>query len=208
MAKPLVLIISAPSGSGKSTLVKRLIDENPNIDFSTSVTTRPPRAGEVDGESYDFVDRETFLRMRDNDELLEWAEVFGHYYGTCRKILDESCSRGHDLILDIDVQGARQLVEKLSEAITVFILPPSKQVLELRLRKRSSDPEEVIERRLRDAGKEVAGAGDYNYVLVNDKLEETFEELSSILVAERRRNERMTHKIQSIVESFREGVSE
>ncbi len=208
MAKPLVLIISAPSGSGKSTLVKRLIDENPNIDFSTSVTTRPPRAGEVDGESYDFVDRETFLRMRDNDELLEWAEVFGHYYGTCRKILDESCSRGHDLILDIDVQGARQLAEKLPEAITVFILPPSKQVLELRLRKRSSDPEEVIERRLRDAGKEVAGAGDYNYVLVNDKLEETFEELSSILVAELRRNERMTHKIQSIVESFREGVSE
>lgn len=208
MAKPLVLIISAPSGSGKSTLVKRLIDENPNIDFSTSVTTRPPRAGEVDGESYDFVDRETFLRMRDNDELLEWAEVFGHYYGTCRKILDESCSRGHDLILDIDVQGARQLAEKLPEAITVFILPPSKKVLELRLRKRSSDPEEVIERRLRDAGKEVAGAGDYNYVLVNDKLEETFEELSSILVAERRRNERMTHKIQSIVESFREGVSE
>ena len=208
MAKPLVLIISAPSGSGKSTLVKRLIDENPNIDFSTSVTTRPPRAGEVDGESYDFVDRETFLRMRDNDELLEWAEVFGHYYGTCRKILDESCSRGHDLILDIDVQGARQLAEKLPEAITVFILPPSKKVLELRLRKRSSDPEEVIERRLRDAGKEVAGAGDYNYVLVNDELEETFEELSSILVAERRRNERMTHKIQSIVESFREGVSE
>jgi guanylate kinase len=208
MAKPLVLIISAPSGSGKSTLVKRLIDENPNIDFSTSVTTRLPRAGEVDGESYDFVDRETFLRMRDNDELLEWAEVFGHYYGTCRKILDESSSRGHDLILDIDVQGARQLVEKLPEAITVFILPPSKKVLELRLRKRSSDPEEVIERRLRDAGKEVAGAGDYNYVLVNDKLEETFEELSSILVAERRRNERMTHKIQSIVESFREGVSE
>jgi guanylate kinase len=208
MAKPLVLIISAPSGSGKSTLVKRLIDENPNIDFSTSVTTRLPRAGEVDGESYDFVDRETFLRMRDNDELLEWAEVFGHYYGTCRKILDESISRGHDLILDIDVQGARQLAEKLPEAITVFILPPSKKVLELRLRKRSSDPEEVIERRLRDAGKEVAGAGDYNYVLVNDKLEETFEELSSILVAERRRNERMTHKIQSIVESFREGVSE
>lgn len=208
MAKPLVLIISAPSGSGKSTLVKRLIDENTNIDFSTSVTTRPPRAGEVDGESYDFVDRETFLRMRDNDELLEWAEVFGHYYGTCRKILDESCSRGHDLILDIDVQGARQLTEKLPEAITVFILPPSKKVLELRLRKRSSDPEEVIERRLRDAGKEVTGAGDYNYVLVNDKLEETFEELSSILVAERRRNERMTHKIQSIVESFREGVSE
>ena len=208
MVMPLVLIISAPSGSGKSTLVKRLIDENPNIDFSTSVTTRPPRAGEVDGESYDFVDRETFLRMRDNDELLEWAEVFGHYYGTCRKILDESCSRGHDLILDIDVQGARQLAEKLPEAITVFILPPSKKVLELRLRKRSSDPEEVIERRLRDAGKEVAGAGDYNYVLVNDKLEETFEELSSILVAERRRNERMTHKIQSIVESFREGVSE
>ena len=152
MAKPLVLIISAPSGSGKSTLVKRLIDENPNIDFSTSVTTRPPRAGEVAGESYDFVDRETFLRMRDNDELLEWAEVFGHYYGTCRKILDESISRGHDLILDIDVQGARQLAEKLPEAITVFILPPSKKVLELRLRKRSSDPEEVIERRLRDAG--------------------------------------------------------
>ncbi len=208
MAKPLVLIISAPSGSGKSTLVKRLIDENPNIDFSTSVTTRPPRAGEVDGKSYDFVDRETFLRMRDNDELLEWAEVFGHYYGTYRKILGESYSRGHDLILDIDVQGARQLAEKLSEAITVFILPPSKEVLELRLRNRSSDPEEVIERRLRDAGKEVAGAGDYNYVLVNDKLEETFEELSSILVAERRRSGRMTHKIQSIVESFREGVSE
>ena len=123
----LVLIISAPSGSGKSTLVKRLMDSDRNLTFSTSVTTRPPRAGEVDGESYHFIGVEDFLRRRDNDELLEWAEVFGNYYGTTRSVLERAHRRGLDLVLDIDVQGAAQLKEKLPGAVTVFYcLPPAR----------------------------------------------------------------------------------
>ena len=140
MPVSIVFIISAPSGSGKSTLVQRLMDREGNLEFSTSVTTRSPRPGDVDGKSYDFVSQEEFLRMRDGGELLEWAEVFGEFYGTPRKGLDLSRQRGNDLILDIDVQGAAQLKKKLPEAVTVFILPPSRGELEARLRKRVFGP--------------------------------------------------------------------
>ena len=203
MAAPLVLIISAPSGSGKSTLVRRLIESDPGLDFSISATTRPPRGSEENGTSYDFVSREEFERMRDNNELLEWAEVFGHYYGTSRQVLEQARERGHDLILDIDVQGAGQLMKKLPEAVSVFILPPSKQELAVRLRNRSSDSEEVIERRLGDAAREVENFGSYDYVLVNDQLDETFEQLRGILLAERCRRQRVKDRIEPIIESFK-----
>jgi guanylate kinase len=202
---PLVVIISAPSGSGKSTLVKRLMESDPLLDFSTSVTTRPPRAGEIDGESYRFLTEEEFLNLRDRGELLEWAEVFGNYYGTARSVLEMARQRGHDLILDIDVQGAGQLREKLPGAVTVFILPPSRKELEARLRNRSSDPDEVIERRLKDASREVRNYKQYDYILVNDKLETSFEKLRGILLAERCRKHRVEELITEILNSFETG---
>ncbi|HUG80551.1 MAG TPA: guanylate kinase [Bryobacterales bacterium] len=201
-----VLIISAPSGSGKSTLARHLVESDPQLDFSTSVTTRPPRPGDEEGKSYSFVSKDEFFAMRDRGDLLEWAEVFGNYYGTSRAVLDLARQRGHDLLLDIDVQGASQLMERLPEAVTVFILPPSRTELESRLRNRSSDSNEVIERRLNDAAREVANLDQYDYVLVNDDLDETLEELKSILAAERRRKGRMTGRIQSIIESFQIGT--
>ncbi|MDA1313762.1 MAG: guanylate kinase [Acidobacteria bacterium] len=201
-----VLIISAPSGSGKSTLARHLVESDPRLDFSTSVTTRPPRPGDEEGKSYSFVTEEEFFVMRDRGELLEWAEVFGNYYGTSSVVLDLARQRGHDLLLDIDVQGASQLMERLPEAVTVFILPPSRTELESRLRNRSSDSNEVIERRLNDAAREVANLDHYDYVLVNDDLDETLDELKSILAAERHRKGQMTGRIQSIVESFQIGT--
>lgn len=205
---PLVFIISAPSGSGKSTLVKRLLESDPLLDFSTSVTTRRPRAGEVDGESYFFINIEEFGRLRDSGELLEWAEVFGNYYGTSRAVLERARQRGHDLILDIDVQGAAQLKEKLPGAVSVFILPPSRKELEARLRNRSSDPDEVIQRRLRDASREVRNYKEYDYVLVNDRLDASFETLRGILLAERCRKHRVEELIKSILSSFETGEHE
>ena len=181
----IVFIISAPSGSGKSTLVKRLMESDPSLMFSTSVTTRKPRPDDIAGKSYDFVTREQFLRLKDEGELLESAEVFGNFYGTSRAVLERARQAGRDLILDIDVQGAAQLKEKLPEAVTIFILPPSRIELEARLRNRSSDPDEVIERRLSEARKEVENFGSYDYVLVNDQLDASFEKLRSVLVAER-----------------------
>jgi guanylate kinase len=204
---PLVFVISAPSGSGKSTLVRRLMENDDNLQFSTSVTTRAPRAGEVPGESYDFVGRGDFLAMRGRDELLEWAEVFGNFYGTSRRVLERAAERGRDLILDIDVQGAAQLKEKLPEAVTIFILPPSRQELEHRLRHRSSDSADVIERRLDGAGREVSNYEFYDYVLVNDDLDESFEKLRGIILAERCRTGRMAGRIEPILESFRAGTT-
>ena len=199
---PLVFIISAPSGSGKSTLVQRLMEADENLAFSTSVTTRPPRPGEIDGSSYHFVTREQFLAMRENGELLEWAEVFDHFYGTSKTVLEQASAAHRDLLLDIDVQGAAQLKEKLPEAVTIFILPPSRQVLEERLRHRSSDPDEVIKRRLADAKREVANFASYDYVLVNDQIDASLDRLRGVLLAERSRQKRMAPLIRPILESF------
>jgi len=146
-----VFIISAPSGSGKTTLVSRLLASLPSLMFSVSYTTRKPRGDEVDGRSYRFVSRPDFEAMIARGEFLEWAEVFGNYYGTHRGILEEAQAQGKDLVLDIDVQGARQLRSGIPEAVSVFILAPSRQILEHRLRARGEDREDVIERRLRDA---------------------------------------------------------
>lgn len=201
-----MLIISAPSGSGKSTLARRLIETDSQLDFSTSVTTRPQRRGDEEGKSYRFVTEEEFLAMRDRNELLEWAKVFGNYYGTSNAVLESARRRGHDLLLDIDVQGAASLMERLPEAVTVFILPPSPSELEHRLRNRSSDSNEVIEHRLREAAQEVANYEEYNYVLINDQIDETVEQLRSILVAERCRQRQMAGRIEPIVESFQTGT--
>ncbi len=184
--KPLVFIISAPSGSGKSMLVKELLKLVPNLDFSISYTTRAPRGSEQNGKQYYFVSRSEFDKMVRENEFLEHAEVFGNCYGTARRFLREAEKNGHDLLLDIDVQGAEQILRKLPGAVSIFILPPDRKTLEERLRKRSEDREEVIQRRLITASHEIQNYRRYNYILVNDRLPESIEMLRAIVCFERK----------------------
>jgi guanylate kinase len=197
-----VFIISAPSGSGKTTLVSRLLASLPSLMFSVSYTTRKPRGDEVDGRSYRFVSRPDFEAMIARGEFLEWAEVFGNYYGTHRGILEEAQAQGKDLVLDIDVQGARQLRSRIPEAVSVFILAPSRQILEHRLRARGEDREDVIERRLRDAAEEIRNYSRYDYVLINRDLDDSATTLNAIVRAERVRRIRIEEQIRPILDTF------
>ena len=205
VARSGVFIISAPSGSGKSTLVNRLLRDVPGLVFSISYTTRAPRGSERDRIDYNFISREDFERRIARGEFLEHAQVFGNYYGTSRLALEEAERDGKDLVLDIDVQGARQLKIALPEAISIFVLPPSRKVLEQRLRARSQDSDAVIERRLRAAADEVRNYTQYDYVLVNRDLDECARDLEAILRTERLRRARMEERIYPILESFAEG---
>lgn len=197
-----VFIISAPSGSGKSTLVSCLLARDPQLRFSVSYTTRTPRGNEKPGESYIYISRQEFEERVQRSEFLEHAQVFGNYYGTNRKVLEQARSEGKDLILDIDVQGARQLKERIPEAVSIFVLAPSRDVLEQRLRMRSEDSEEVIQRRLRDAAEEIRNYAEYDYVIVNHQLEESVDTLAAIIKAERVRRSRMEDQIRPILRSF------
>src|SRR5690242_16021553 len=163
----IVYIISAPSGSGKSTLVNELRKIVPDLYFSISYTTRNPRGSETNGREYFFVSVETFEEMIRQDEFLEHACVFGNYYGTARRFLREAEHKGHDLLLDIDVQGAAQIKQKLPHAVSIFILPPDRYTLEWRLRHRSLDSQEVIHRRLVTAAREIENYPNYDYILIN-----------------------------------------
>jgi len=183
--KPLVYIISAPSGSGKSTLVNELLNEVSNLEFSISYTTRAPRGSETNGRQYYFVSRPEFEKMIRDGEFLEHAEVFGNYYGTARRFLHEAEQNGRDLLLDIDVQGAAQIQQKLSDATSIFILPPDRRTLEERLRKRSEDSEAVMQHRLMKASREIENYDRYNYILVNDQLEDSIKALRAIVRGER-----------------------
>jgi guanylate kinase len=180
-----VYIISAPSGSGKSTLVDSVREIVPELDFSISYTTRPPRGKEQNGREYFFVARAEFEEMNRRDEFLENAEVFGNCYGTARRFLVEAEKNGKDLLLDIDVQGAAEIKRKLPHAVSIFIMPPDRKTLESRLRKRSLDAEGVIQRRLVTASREIENYEKYDYILVNDRLEESIDALRAILLAER-----------------------
>lgn len=198
----MVIIISAPSGSGKSTLVNGLLAQVSDIRFSVSYTTRARRGAEQAGESYHYISREEFERRIGAGEFLEYAEVFGNYYGTHRSYVDAAAHSGCDLLLDIDVQGAAQVMEKLPDAVSVFILAPSREVLEQRLRKRSEDSEDTIQRRLREASQEVRFAEKYSYVLINDDVEESVQNLVAIVRAERVRRERLRTKLDPILETY------
>jgi guanylate kinase len=198
-----VFIISAPSGSGKSTLVARLIRSTPGLKFSVSYTSRRPRGAEVDGQNYHFVSRPDFEAMIERNEFLEWAEVFGNYYGTHRGVLEQAQAEGKDLVLDIDVQGARQLKCQIPEAVTVFILAPSRQILEQRLRARSEDREDVIERRLRAAAEEIRNYQTYDYVVINRDLADSDATLGAIVRAERVRRSRIEDQIRPILDTFK-----
>lgn len=203
-----VFIISAPSGSGKSTLVQRLLKTVPNLSFSISYTTRPPRASEIPGEDYIFISRKDFLERLERGEFLEHAEVFGNYYGTNREAFESATREGKDLVLDIDIQGARQLRTAIPQAITIFVLPPSKQVMEQRLRSRSQDSEEVIQRRLQGAATEVKNYTHYDFVLINRDIDEASARLVNIVEAERLRRAHMEEEVRPILASFIEQDSE
>ncbi|MDP9055262.1 MAG: guanylate kinase [Acidobacteriota bacterium] len=197
-----VFIISAPSGSGKSTLVARLLRETDQLTFSVSYTTRKPRTSELEGQAYRFIDRAEFERRLDNGEFLEHAEVFGNYYGTHSDALAAARKQGKDLVLDIDVQGAAQLKKRIPDAVSIFVLPPSREILEHRLRARSQDDEAVILRRLADAAREIRNYSLYDYVLVNNDLNLAAETLKAIVAAERVRRIRVEEKIQPILDTF------
>lgn len=200
-----VFVISAPSGSGKTTLLGGLLREIRNLHFSVSFTTRKPRGEEKDGTNYHFVSREEFERRIAAGEFLEWAEVFGNYYGTHVSELERARQQGRDLVLDIDVQGARQLKEKIPDAVSIFILAPSRSELEKRLRVRDEDNEATIQRRLREAAEEIRNYDAYDYVLVNEDVEASTANLISIVRAERVRRGRMEERIAPILATF-EGV--
>jgi guanylate kinase len=200
--KPLVYIISAPSGSGKSTLTNEILKLVPNLDFSISYTTRAARGSEQNGKQYHFVPMDEFNRMIAAGEFLEYASVHGNCYGTAREFLRQAGLSGHDLLLDIDVQGAAQIKRNLTDAISIFVLPPDRGTLEWRLRNRSEDSEEVIQRRLLTASREIEEYDKYDYVLVNDQLVKSIERLEAIVLSERLRREQRTlsEAEQAIVE--------
>lgn len=186
-----MLVLSSPSGAGKTTLARRLLAAESGIEMSVSVTTRKARPGEEEGRDYYFVSESEFRRMRDAGELLEWARVFDNFYGTPRSPVERALAAGRDVLFDVDWQGAQQLNEKVAQdLVRVFILPPSGEVLEQRLRSRRDAPE-VVERRMADAAAEISHWGEYDYVVVNADLEASLAGLRSILAAERLRRERL-----------------
>lgn len=199
-----LFVISAPSGTGKTTVVDRLVERADRMVRSRSYTSRAARPGEVDGVDYNFVSREQFGALASADAFLEWAEIFGHCYGTGRTATDEALRTGADVVLTIDVQGARQVKARMPDAVGIFVLPPSFEVLERRLRGRNKDPEAAILRRLTTARHEVDAVREYDYVVVNDDLERCVSEILAIIAAERAKLARRSTDIEPIVATFRQ----
>jgi guanylate kinase len=198
----LLFIVSAPSGAGKTTLVERLVEQTPHLRMSRSYTSRPARQGEIDGVDYNFVTRQQFEAMAARGDFLEWADVFGNLYGTSAADTDRMLAAGHDVVLVIDVQGARKVRGRGVAATTVFVMPPSYAVLEQRLRGRSKDSEQVIQRRLQVARDEVASFQEYDFIVINDELTAAVDRLRGIVIAERARLQRMVGVAEQIVRTF------
>jgi guanylate kinase len=199
----LLFVVSAPSGTGKTTVVERLVQVVPDLAMSRSYTSRPMRAGEHDGVDYNFITRARFESMVAGDAFLEWADVFGNLYGTCAADAEDQLGCGRDLVLVIDVQGARQVRARSADGtIGIFVLPPEFAALERRLRGRSKDPEEAIRRRLATAREEIAAVGEYDYVVVNDELDACVDRMRAIVLAERARLGAMAPVVSRIVSSF------
>lgn len=198
-----LLVLSSPSGAGKTTL-SRLLLEDGHLGLSVSVTTRERRPSEVDGIHYHFITKKEFEHKRDNDELIEWAEVHGHFYGTLRETVETALNEGRDMLFDIDYQGARQLQQKMpDDVVSIFILPPSMKELRSRLNRRAEDPKEVIDLRLHNARKEIEQWQSYDYVLINEDLEQSFALIKAIHLAEAMKRERCLY-----LSSFIEGLLE
>lgn len=198
----ILFVISAPSGTGKSTILRDARRTDPGLTFSISYTTRAPRGPELDGVDYYFTSKEDFEERASRGEFLEYADVFGNYYGTHRSEIERAAAAGCDLVMDIDVQGARQLRERVPDAVLIFVLPPDRTELERRLRARSQDRPEVIERRLQEAKAETSQYGIYDYILINDELDAAVADLRSIIRAERLRRQRMEGPVQRVLGSF------
>ena len=201
----MMVVLSSPSGAGKTTLTRRLLRENPNMSMSVSATTRAPRSGEVDGVDYYFVDKRGFEEMREKSDFLEHAKVFDNYYGTPRAPVENALSQGRDIIFDIDWQGAQQLTQAAADdLVKIFILPPDMAQLEERLRTRASDSSEVIAKRMSKSEAEISHWAEYDYVIVNDDLEEALGELRTILQAERLKRKRQLW-LQPFIKGLVEG---
>ena len=187
----IMLVLSSPSGAGKSTISRNLLESDPSFELSISVTTRARRGSEIDGRHYHFRSRREFESMRDNDELLEWAEVHGNFYATPRAPAETALSEGRDMLFDIDWQGAEQLRDKMrADIVSIFILPPTMRELKGRLRRRAEDTDEVIAARLANSLSEIGHWGDYDYVVINDDLDAAFAQVQAIVTAERLRRDR------------------
>ncbi len=195
-------VISAPSGAGKTSLVKRLTDSDPLIKVSVSTTTRPPRPGEVDGVNYHFTDVDTFKQKVAQGDFLEWAEVFGNYYGTQQSQVERLLEEGFDVILEIDWQGAQQVREKMPGTQSIFIVPPSLEELERRLTGRGTDAPEVVARRLSEAKDEMRHYPEFDYLVINDDFDVAFEELHTIFKANRLRTERQQVRHGAILDAL------
>jgi len=184
---PFLIIISSPSGAGKSTLCKMIVQNDPLIRLSVSATTRKKRPQEIAGQHYHFVNREKFIQMKNNQEFLESAEVFDNFYGTPKKSVDDALNNGHCVLFDIDWQGARQIKEKFSndQIVSIFILPPSIQELERRLRARAQDPEEIVQARMQEARNEISHFEEYDFMVVNDDLNNSYQKIRSIIETKR-----------------------
>ncbi len=199
MKKGSLIVVSGPSGAGKGTVCDAFLSAHGEIAYSISATTRAPREGEQDGVNYYFLSRAEFERMIDNGELLEWAEVYGNYYGTPLKKIEERLARGEDILLEIDTQGALNVQKKFPDGVYVFILPPSFDELEKRLRGRGTDSEAVVARRLAAAAGEISAAKQYAYTIVNDKVENAVRTLSAIVAAEHARTRNNLEKIEEMI---------
>lgn len=187
----LMLVLSSPSGAGKSTISRNLLESDPSFELSISVTTRARRGSEIDGRHYHFIQRREFESMRDNDDLLEWAEVHGNFYATPRPPVEKALAEGRDMLFDIDWQGAQQMREKMrADIVSIFILPPSMHELKDRLRRRAEDTAEVIEARLHNGRAEIQQWLDYDYIVVNEDLDKAFAQVQAIITAERLRRDR------------------
>jgi guanylate kinase len=195
---PFLLVLSSPSGGGKTTISKRLLATRSDVGYSISATTRAPRAGERDGVDYHFLSRDAFERRRDAGDFAEWAEYNGQLYGTLGRELERVASDGKHAVLDIDVEGARQLRRSVPDGVHVFVLPPSAEVLALRLKGRNSEPPEQVRRRLEHAATELAAAGEYDYIVVNDDLDAAVRQVEAIIDAESRRTIRLGGLPQTI----------
>lgn len=191
----LLFIISGPSGTGKTSLGRELVRQIPKLQLSVSYTTRPPRKDEIHGQDYLFVSSETFRAMINKGELAEWAEIYGHFYGTARSVIEQTLAKGHDLLFNIDAQGAKQLKKIYPQGISIFVLPPSLAELERRLQERNTDSPEIIKNRLSRAQEEISQANTYDYIVVNDSFAETLRVLQAIIISERHRREHMLKRL-------------
>lgn len=194
-------VISAPSGTGKTTLLKRIMGEFPQMKFSVSYTTRPPRPGEKEGLDYHFVSRDEFQKMIQAGAFAEWTEVHGNYYGTSRTFLEECLARDVDVILDIDTQGAEQIHKRYRDGVFIFILPPGIGDLKERLTRRGSESQEMIDLRLRNASKEIKKMDSYDYVVINEQINDAIERIKAIIIAEKCKRKRVLHQLKDCVRS-------